>query len=197
MEDITNISGKAVVDSSVNFINDLIRPLLTRFVVAIVILLIGFVLGKLLGKFCQRILHEIGINVALKKATGFRINIEAGVGVFITYFVYFLTVVMALNQIGITTTVLNMIAAAVIIIIIISIVLAIKDFVPNVLSGIFIHKKGFIKVGDKVKAGNVKGNIIYLNLVETRVETRDGDIICIPNSLFLKQGYTKISKKKR
>ena len=50
-------------------------------------------------------------------------------------------------------TILNMLSAAIIIIIIISIFLAIKDFIPNAFSGLFIYRNKFLMEGD---ARNIK-----------------------------------------
>jgi len=177
-----------------NKVADLIRPLLTKVVTAVLILLIGFIIGRVLGKLVQRFLHEIELNGILKKAAGIRISVEEIFGLFVTYFVYFIAVVMALNQIGLTTTVLNMISGGVIVILIISIVLGIKDFVPNILAGLFIHQKRFVKVGDTIKVKDVEGKIVYINLLETRVKNKEGDIIYFPNSMLTK---SEVIKKKK
>jgi small conductance mechanosensitive channel len=80
----------------------------------------------------------------------------------------------------------------VIVVIILSMLLAIKDFIPNVFAGLFLHRKGFLKKGDNIIVKDVKGKIIYINLVETRVQTKEGDIIYIPNTLLTKSEVRKI-----
>ncbi len=101
---------------------------------------------------------------------------------------------MALSQLGLTTTVLHMISAAVIVIVIISIFLSIKDFVPNFMAGIFIHRKGFVNEGDKIRVKGVEGRIIHLNLVETRIKTKKGDVIYLPNVLLTRNEVVKLKK---
>ena len=178
----------------INLATTFFSKYLTRFVVAVIIILIGFIIARIVGRLLQKILKEIELNNIIKKATHIKINLEEGLSLFATYFIYFITIIMALSQLGLTTTVLNMLSAAVIIIIIISIFLGIKDFVPNLIAGIFIHRKGFVNEGDKIKVKDIKGKIIYLNLLETRVKTRNGDVIYLPNTFLTKNEVVKLKK---
>jgi len=194
---MVNDSIGGAIGNPVGFLNSVFSQVLTKFVVAIIILLVGFILARILGKFSQRFLGEIEFNKMVKRATGKDVSIEEWIGNFVMYFVYFITIVMALGHIGLTTTVLNMISAAVIIIILISIVLAIKDFAPNVLAGLTIHNKKLIREGDRLKTKNAEGKVIYINLVETRIKTSRGDIIYIPNATLIKSEFIKVSPKKK
>jgi len=164
--------------------------LIARFLIALIILLIGFIIAKILGRLLQRVLHEIELNKIIKKITWLKINIEQIVSIFLTYFIYFLTIIMALNQIGLTTTVLNMLSAAILIIIVISIFLSIKDSVPNAIIGFSILRRGNIKEGDYIKTKDVAGRVEKITLTEVQLKTRKGDIIHIPNSILAKSEYT-------
>ena len=172
----------------------LVTPLINKFVVAIVIIFIGFILGRLLGKFLEKLLHEFELNKLIKEATGFKISLAEILNLIVRYFVYFIFIVMALNQIGITTIVLNMITGAVFIIIILSIFLGIKDFIPNFIAGLAIHRKGFVKQGDKIKLNGMQGKIEQISLVQTSIKTAKGDLIFIPNSLLTKSKVIKLKK---
>ncbi|NQV09066.1 mechanosensitive ion channel [Candidatus Woesearchaeota archaeon] len=187
---VNDTSGGLIV-KSLNMVNDLFTDVVTKIVVAVVILLIGFIIGKIVGRLLQRVLHEFELDNIMKMATGLKISLEELISHFITYIIYFLTVVMALNQIGLTTTLLNIISAGIMILIIIFILLGIKDFFPNVIAGIFIHQKGWIKVGDKIKVKNIEGKVVHVNLVDVRLETKKGDLIYIPNSLIIKNELIK------
>jgi len=182
--------------SIVEFFQKTFSGFMSKIVVSVVIILIGFVVGRIAGRLVQGILHELELNKILEKA-GFRISFEEIIGNFVSYFIYFITVIMALNQIGITTMILNIISGGIILIVIISLVLAFKDYIPNMISGIFIHQKRFINVGDTIKVNDLQGKIIHINLVETHIETKDKDIIYIPNSLLTKKSIIKVKKKKR
>lgn len=160
--------------------------LFTRFIVAIIIVLIGFIIGRIACRFMQKFLHEVEIDRILKKM-GIAISLERMLSDFLKYFIYFISVIWALNELGLTTTILNMISAAALILIIISVLLAIKDFIPNIISGFFINQKSMIKKGDTITIGNLRGKVISISLVETQVKTSKGDIIHIPNSTLTKK----------
>lgn len=191
---INESSNTMIFTEGLSFISELVEPLLTKFVVAIIILLTGLILGRLLGKFIQRILREVELNNIIKKSVGIKARLEETIALFVTYFIYFIAIVMALGHLGLETYILHIISAAVLLLIVLSIFLGIKDFVPNMIAGFIIQKKGSLKQGDYIKVREVKGKIIHLNLVETRVETKSGDIIYIPNSLMSK---TEVRKLKR
>ncbi len=173
-----------------NFLENLSSILIVRFLVALIILLIGFILAKILGRLLQRVLHEIELNSIIKKISKSNANIEQIIGIFLTYFIYFLTIIIALNQIGLTTTILNMLSAAILIIIIISVFLGIKDSVPNIISGFLIIRKGSIKQGYYIKINDVTGKVDNVTLTEIHLITKKGDIIHIPNSILTKSQYT-------
>lgn len=178
----------------INIANSFISKYLTNFVVAVILILIGFIVGRIAGRLLQKILNEIELNNIIKKATNINVNLEEIISTFAAYFIYFISIVMALSQLGLTTTVLNMISGAVIVVIIISLFLGIKDFVPNFISGIFIHRKGFVNEGDNIRVKGIEGKIIHLNLVETRVKTKKGDIMYIPNTMLTRNEVVKLKK---
>ena len=66
----------------------------------------------------------------------------------------------------------------------------------NMFAGLFIHQKRFIKEGDILKVDNTEGKVVHINLVETKIETKQGDIIYIPNSLLTKKTVMKLKRKR-
>ncbi|MBW2997239.1 mechanosensitive ion channel family protein [Candidatus Woesearchaeota archaeon] len=168
-----------------------------KFIVAIVLLLIGFILGKILGRLVYKFLHSFEINENFSKLAGITLKIEEIAETFTTYFIYFVTIVIVLQQIGLVSTILHMIAAGVIILIILSTFLGIKDFIPNAISGFFIQRKNEFKIGQRIKVKGMQGKITEINLLETKIETKSGDIIFIPNSVLSKTEVTYITAKKK
>ena len=173
---------------------DLLLPLLNKFVVAIIIILIGFIIGRILGKFLEKLLYEIELNKLIKEATGIKFSLAEIVGMIVKYLTYFIFIVIALNQIGITTIVLNMITGAVFILLILAIFLGIKDFIPNFIAGLSIISRGNIKKGDLIQVNSTKGRIQNISLMQTLVKTSKGDIIFLPNSLLTKHKVIKLKK---
>ncbi|MFH1398924.1 MAG: mechanosensitive ion channel domain-containing protein [Candidatus Woesearchaeota archaeon] len=173
--------------------SDFFSKVYSRFVVAIIVLLIGIIVGRLVGKILQKILAEFEVDKVVKKTTHIRVSVEEIITGFVTYFIYFVAIIMSLDQLGVTTTVLHIVSLGIIVIVIASILLGVRDILPNVVSGFFIFQKRFIKKGDKIKVGEVEGVVVEVNLVETRIKTKKGDIIYVPNSLLMKQEVVKLA----
>ncbi|MCP3682911.1 MAG: mechanosensitive ion channel [bacterium] len=174
-----------------NTIKDVFSGILNNLIIAAIILLIGFIAGRLLGKFVHKLLHEIELNKAIRLSTGIKLSLEEIISTFVSYFTYFVSFVLALDQLGVDTLVFNIIAAGVIVVIVLSALLAVKDFIPNVVAGFFIKQKGLIKKGDKIKFGDLEGKIVQIELIETRLETKKKDMIFVPNSAILKGKIVK------
>lgn len=168
-----------------------------KFIVAIVLLLVGFIIGRICGRLMYKFLHGFEINDNFTKLAGVRMKIEEIAETFTTYFIYFVTVVIVLQQMGIVTTVLHMIAAGVIILIILSTFLGVKDFIPNAIAGFYIQRKKKFLVGQTIKVKGMSGKIDKITLLETRLKTKSGDVILIPNSILHKTEITYVMKKKK
>ncbi len=168
-----------------------------KFLVSIVLLLIGFILGKILGRLIFKFLHSFEVDETFSKLTGTSLKIEVIAESFTTYFVYFVTIVIVLQQLGLASTILNMIAAGVLILIILSTFLGIKDFVPNAISGFILQNKKKFRIGQIIKVKGMQGKIIGITLLETKIETKDGDIIFIPNSVLSRTEVTYVKAKSR
>jgi small conductance mechanosensitive channel len=166
-----------------------------KFIVAIILLLVGFIIGRILGRLMYKFLHSFEVNENFSKLSGVNVKIEEIAESFTTYFVYFITVVIVLQQIGLATTVLHMIAAGIIILIILSTFLGIKDFIPNAIAGFYIQSKKTFKVGQTIKVKGMSGKIQQITLLETKLETKNGDVILVPNSILHKTEVTYVAKK--
>jgi len=168
-------------------VSDKVTPILSKIVVAVLILLMGLILGKLLGNLIRRALNEIQLDKHLRTTAGLRLSLEKIISSFVSYFIYFIAIVMSLNSLGLTTAILNMISAAIIIIIVVSFILAVKDFFPNFMAGILIKNKKMFNQGDTVQIKEVRGRIISIGFLETRLLTPSKEEVIIPNSIFNKR----------
>jgi|TARA_Y100000310_G_C20633406_1_gene789874 small conductance mechanosensitive channel len=179
---------------TLDYRNILYSAFFSKIIVTIILLTVGFIIGRTVGKILLRILNELGLNRLIKETTKIKISLEKIISNFVAYFIYFITLIMALTHLGISTTVLNILIVAIIIIIIIGLVFVVKDFFPNIVSGIFIQRKNFIKEGDMIQVNDKIGEVTKMNLVETTIKTDKGDIIYIPNSILSKKEITKLHK---
>ena len=170
-----------------------VSTLSVNLIGALVILLLGIVIGRFIGKLIKKVLKEVEINKILKEEAGVKVPIEEVVSSLAKYLIYFIAVIFALDQIGLTTTVLNIILGVFLLIIVVFIILAFKDFIPNLISGLFIHQKRGLKDGDKISMDGINGIIEHISIIETRIKTKNGDIIFVPNSMLTKH---KVIKKK-
>lgn len=167
---------------------------LNRGIAAIVVLLISFLVARFLGNLTSKVLRELNTNKILKESFGVRAPVEQIISKGVYYIVLFIGVILALNQLGLSTIILYIILIIIGIILVSFIVLALKDFVPNVFASIWIHQKKIIEVGDNIEFKDVSGKVIEINLTETRIESKDKEIVLLPNSLLLRE---KIKKKKK
>lgn len=182
-----------MIDRLLEFYQEWYVGPVSTIMLAIIILLVGFILGKLFGRATTRVLHELELNSLLGKA-GINIQLEKVIGGFVSWFIYFVAIIMALSQFKIATTILYIVAVAIMAVVTIAIVLMIRDFFPNIFAGLVLYKDGFIKVGDKIEIGTTKGTVMEISLLKTWLKTKSGDTIYIPNSTITKNQVIKLKR---
>ncbi|MBT4824968.1 mechanosensitive ion channel [Candidatus Woesearchaeota archaeon] len=173
-----------------------IKPIFKDVVIAVIILLIGLIIGKILGRVVQKLLNSFELNSLIKKATGIRIRMEEFIGKVVSYVIFFISAIMALDVLKLTSFTLQIISGLIIVMIVVSIFISIKDFFPNIIAGFYLHKKKMFKEGDIVKIDKITGKVEQINLTETRIVTKSGDTIYVPSSLFTKKEFVKKVRKK-
>ena len=159
---------------------------LIKLIAAIVIILIGFITARVLSKLTRKALHELETDKILKEQAGVKVPLEEFFASLVKYLTYFVAVIFALNQLGLTTVVLQIILFVALAILVGFIILAFKDFIPNITAGFFMHLKRMINEGDYIKFKEIEGKVIHVGLVETKIETKNKDIVYIPNSILTK-----------
>ena len=170
------------------------QNIVIRLITAIIILLIGFVIARILSNLTKKLLQELETNRILKEQAGVKIQVEEFIASLVKYLIYFIAVIMALNQLGLTTTLLSILLIIILAILVGFIILAFKDFIPNIVAGFMIHQKEKIQPGDKIRVKDIEGEVIHVNLVETRMKTKKKDIVYIPNSMLTKNEVIKLKK---
>jgi small-conductance mechanosensitive channel len=188
------MENSSIVDKGVELVTETFSNLISNLVVAAIIILIGFIIGRILGKFIQTLLKEIQLDFLVKKYIRIRIQLEEIIGTFISYSIYFISLIMGLNHIGLTTQILNIVSIVIIIVIIISLFLGIKDIMPNIISGIIINKKKLINKDEEVTIDSIEGIVQEIKLTETILITKNGDLIYIPNQNITKNNIIKHKK---
>ena len=154
-------------------------------VIGLVILLIGFGLGVLVKKLLSRILKEIELNRIMKRM-GLVHNLESTISNIVSYLIYLITIVFFLNQLGITSVVLYLIVGAILMLAILTFLVGMKDVIPNFVAWIILQKKGKIIEGHRIDIREISGRVVKFGFLETEIKTDSGDILYVPNNLFIK-----------
>tara|TARA_B100000315_G_C14435391_1_gene522160 strand:+ start:157 stop:714 length:558 start_codon:yes stop_codon:yes gene_type:complete len=177
-----------------NTVQTILDPIVTKLLLALILLLIGFVIGRVIGKVLQKVLKEVEFDLLLKKTTGLEYKFTEILSKLASYLIYFIFIIMAMDRLGIQTIAFNIILGGFILLIFIMILLGIKDFIPNLIAGFFLHKKKFVQEGDKVKIGDIEGKIVNISTIETKIKTKKGDELYVPNSFLTKNEVLKLKK---
>ncbi|MBS3108415.1 mechanosensitive ion channel [Candidatus Woesearchaeota archaeon] len=166
--------------------------LLINLIAAVIILIAGFILAGVLSKLLKKVLRELETNKILREQANVKLPVEEFLSAGLKFIIYLVAIIMALNQLGLTTTTLQIILGAILTVIIIFIILAFKDFIPNAVAGFLIYQKSMIKKGDLIRVKNIEGRVIHVDLLEIRVMTKNKDVVHIPNSYITKHEVIKM-----
>ncbi|MBI4438561.1 mechanosensitive ion channel family protein [Candidatus Woesearchaeota archaeon] len=164
----------------------MVSGLFNSVVAAAIILLIGLIAGRVLGKLVERVVRDTDMQSAVRHVLKINIPLGEVIGSLVTYFAYFLSVMLALDVLNIENAMFSIVAGLVIMVIFLSIVLSLKDFLTNVFGGIYVHQKGVVRPGDIVRVSGIEGTVVGIELIDTRIETVHGDLMFVPNSLLIK-----------
>jgi small conductance mechanosensitive channel len=156
--------------------------------VGVVILLVGFALGILTKKILHRVLKEVGLNKIMGKV-GVRTNLESVVSHIVSGLIYLVTIVFFLNQLGITSIVLYIVVGAILMLAILTFLVGLKDVIPNFVAWILLQRKSRIVEGHRVSVREISGRVEKVGYLETEIKTDNGDILYVPNSLFIKSKF--------
>jgi small-conductance mechanosensitive channel len=146
---------------------------------AVITLILGIVIARVLGKLVKLILKELDIDKILKK-TRSNISIKNLVSEIIIYLTYFFTIFLILGQLGITKTLFNIISSFFLIGITVSLLLSIKDLLPRILARKKLMKQ--IKEKQNISFNGMKGKVIRIGYLETKIETRQNEFLKVPNN---------------
>ena len=155
-----------------------------RLLAGLATLLIGFGAGILIRRITQKVLRNINLNKTAVRV-GLTWNLEKGISALLSFIAYALTIFIFLNQLQITSVVIYLAVLGIVILISLSLLVAIKDVLPNFWAWFLLRHQ--IKIGQKVAGWDkIRGVIIQSGCLETRLRTPRGDILYVLNYLLLK-----------
>ena len=147
-------------------ISDIINYI-PRIIAAIAILMIGLLIAQELQKIVLTTAQSLGIPSA---------KIISG---FIFYFIFLMTIIMALTQIGIDTsfiaTNITAIIAGGVLAFGLGYGLASKDMMANFLASFYSKEK--IKIGDVIAIDNIKGEVVKMDSTSLVIQAEGKEVI--------------------
>lgn len=102
----------------------------------------------------------------------------------VVFFILALIVCFGINPIEFLTS-MTIVAMAVAVIF--------REYITNMLSGLFIMFSDQLSVGDRIKIGNEEGKVKDINLSNIVLKNDDDDMVMVPNNFFYTQPVTNLS----
>ncbi|MCA9524293.1 MAG: mechanosensitive ion channel family protein, partial [Myxococcales bacterium] len=111
---------------------------------------------------------------------GYRVEVPKIVRDIVVIIVYAITIIVALGQHGVNLT--GIITTSAVLTAVIG--FALQDLLSNLISGLAIQLEQPFRVGDWIQAENFEGRVREVNWRTTKMETRDADIVIVPNNVI-------------
>ncbi len=147
-----------------------------KFLVAIVLLGLGVYISRFLGKFVMTTLRLANIPFA------------EGFGITTSYLVIGLSVMIALEQIGVVKTVAGKTFFTVLAVVpglfFIIFLIGGKEVISNIIAGHFLRKK--YETGDNIEIGDIRGTIVSIDLLSIQVNADEKEVF-LPNLQFVQK----------
>ena len=159
-----------------------------NIIISIVILLAGFGMGMIVKKILQRILKELELNKIMAKVN-VAYDLEKIISNIVSYVIYLFTIVLVLDQLGLKSVVLYLFVGAILMLVILTSLVGLKDVIPNFIGWLLIQKRNNIKEGYRIDIKEIYGVVERIGYLETEIRTERGDLLYVPNSLFMKSKF--------
>ena len=159
-----------------NRLAEWLANLVPNLILALLVLAVFYLLYRVLSAAISQIAKRVGVE---RTALGF-------VLIAVKYLILIFGTVTALNQVGINVT--SVIAGLGIAGL--SLGLAAKDVLANIIAGIFIFWDKPFVIGDLIEASDVYGEVREITLRTTRIVTVDGKMVSVPNSVLANNKIT-------
>lgn len=147
---------------------------LNQLIVAVIIIIAGWWLAKRFARLASKRLEQ---SAHIGAATAYVIQKT------IAYFLYLLTVIIALPFAGIPVTIFAVLGGA----LAIGVGFGAQNLINNLISGLILLIERPIRIGDTVELENERGRVEDIGNRCVRLRRFDGVYVLVPNSHFLEQ----------
>lgn len=185
-ETMINVTSKSLI---------LVNNIVTKIVVGIIIFLVGLIVARIASKLVEKLLRDFSLDTTVRKKTGVKTSFEKFLSGGVSLIISLIFLVIALNYVGITTLLINILSVVIIFVITISLLLSIKDSVPNIIAYRTIRSKNLIAVGDTITLDETSGVVDEINLFQTKITCKE-DVLFIPNTIFIHKEFRRQRGKK-
>ncbi len=176
------------------FLNTILFGVVNKIIIAAVTLLAGFIIGRITGRLIAVILSQFEISKSISRVYRIGFSIEDVIGRIVSYVIYFLTLLLTLQQFKLAEGVVTVAAIVVAVVVLVHVFVGMQDFVSNAIAGLKVLQTKYVKVGQTVKVGTITGAVVRTTLTETVVKTKEGDILHIPNKILSRSIVIVIKK---
>ena len=144
---------------------------LIQVIEVIVALVVTYLIAKLVARTLEKIFER----------TPFPQDVERLIVRASKYAVYIIGVLATISVSGfdLTSVIIGLGAFS------IAISFAMSTVIQNFVSGVLVQADKAFKVGDEIKVQTFEGKVVKISIRTTVIENKDGDIIFIPNSIFI------------
>lgn len=144
---------------------------LIQVIEVIVALVVTYLIAKLVARTLEKIFER----------TPFPQDVERLIVRVSKYAVYIIGVLATISVSGfdLTSVIIGLGAFS------IAISFAMSTVIQNFVSGVLVQADKAFKVGDEIKVQTFEGKVVKISIRTTVIENKDGDIIFIPNSIFI------------
>ena len=164
-----------------------LEPVYTNIATAIIIILVGFMIGKLIGILLDKLFFQIQLNEFFSRVLKRKFaNLSRNLSDVVSFIIYAGSLIWALATMEILKFVLLALLYLAILIAIGALMLSLIDLLPNFISGIIIRNRNLIENGKKIRTTGVFGTVEKSGLLHTKIITKKGDVIFIPNQNIYK-----------
>ncbi len=172
-----------------NEVVEVARNYVNTIVTAIVYLLIGLAIGILAKKLTTRLLREVELNRIMRRVN-VMYDVEKWISWIVSSAIYLITFVIVLNQLGIAPVgVVYVIGGGIFLLLVLTIVVGLKDVIPNFVGWLFLQRQDKVKEGSRIEIKEIAGTVERIGFLETEIKTDNEDILYVPNALFLKNKF--------
>lgn len=170
-------TGILEIEALTTAITEVLTIYLPRFLSAAVVFFVGVFMSNVIKNFISNATTAMGIGAGKL------------ISIFVFYFLVVMFTIVALNQAGIDTEILNtnlqLIIGAFLLAISLGYGLSARDLMGNMLASFYIKDK--FSAGQQIKFGDIEGKIVSKTNTSITLTKSDGNQVVIPLSKFARE----------